>query len=100
MPHGWNILDNAKNVLTKALNKYCDFFDIFDKLGVDFLSEHNKYDMAIEFEAEKMSLIGYIYDLLHMKLEVLKEYIDKMFAKGFIVSLKLFITALVLFSKK
>lgn len=100
VPHDSNALDNAEKVPIEVLDKYLDFLDIFDKLGIDFLLKHSKQDMAIEFETGKMLLISCIYDLSHIELEVLKKYINKMLAKRFIISLKSPIGASILFSKK
>lgn len=95
-----NALNNARNVLTKVLNKYLDFHKVFDKLNKNILLKHNEHSMAIEFEDGKILFISYIYDLSQIKLKVLREYIDKILTKSFIVSSKFFIRTFILFFKK
>lgn len=74
-----------------------DFANIFNKTKTDILPEHSKHDIAIKFENKKISSMRPIYDFLHTELIVLKEYIDEILVKGFIVSFKSLIKVPVLF---
>lgn len=36
VPHGWDALGNTRKVPLEVLDKYLNFFDVFDKLKADF----------------------------------------------------------------
>ena len=80
--------------------KYADFADVFGKHQADVLAEHSQHNLAIEIEKDKVLLFGPTYDYSMPKLKVLREYINKMLAKGFIVPSKSLLGAPVLFTKK
>ena len=80
--------------------QYSDFADVFDKRGADVLPQHTQHDLAIETEDNKVPPFGPTYDHSRLELEVLREYIDEMLAKGFIVPSKSPLGAPVLFTKK
>ena len=80
--------------------QYFNFADVFDKHSADVLPVHTHHDLAIEIENNKIPLFGPMYNYSRLKLEVLREYINEMLAKRFIVSSKLFLEASVLFIKK
>ena len=80
--------------------KYANFADVFDKAQADVLPEHTQHDLAIETEDNKVPPFGPTYDHSRLELKVLREYIDKMLAKRFIISLKSPSRAPVLFTKK
>ena len=80
--------------------QYANFADVFDKRGADVLLAHTHYDLAIETEDNKISFFGLTYNHSKLKLEVLREYINEMLAKRFIVLSKSFLGAPILFTKK
>ena len=80
--------------------KYADFADVFDKRRADVLPEHSQHDLAIEIEDNQVPPFSLTYDHSRTELEVLREYINNMLTKGFIVPSKSPSGALVLFTKK
>ena len=80
--------------------QYANFADVFDKRGADVLPAHTHHDLAIETEDNKVLSFGPTYNHSRLKLEVLREYINEMLAKGFIVPSKSLSGAPVLFTKK
>ena len=65
------------------LKKYFDFTNFFDKAKVNVFPGHNKYDLAIKTENNKVPLFGPVYDHSKLKLDILREYIRDMYAKSF-----------------
>lgn len=64
--------------------QYQCFKGAFEKKKVDMLLKHSSYNCAIELQDGGQPLYGSIYNLSQTKLVVFQEYIDKIFAKGFI----------------
>ena len=80
--------------------QYADYADVFDKQRADVLPEHSQHNLAIETEDNKIPPFGPTYDHSRLELDVLREYISDMLAKGFICPLKSPSRAPVLFTKK
>ena len=80
--------------------QYADYADVFDKQRADVLPEHSQHNLAIETEDNKMLHFGPMYDHSRLELNVLREYINDMLAKGFICPSKSPSRAPVLFTKK
>ena len=64
--------------------KYSDFSDVFDKAKADKLPEPSRHDLAIELIDDRQPPFGPIYNLSRTELEVMREYVNEMLAKGFI----------------
>ena len=58
---------------------------MFDKTQLDMLPEHIQHDLAIETKNNKIPIFGLTYDYNRLKFKVLREYIDEILAKRFIV---------------
>ena len=80
--------------------QYANYADVFNKQRADVLLEHSQHNLAIETEDNKIPFFGLMYDYSRLELDVLREYINDMFAKRFICQLKSPSRALVLFTKK
>ena len=97
------MIDNVEEKtmdLVVILAKYANFADLFNKVKVDVLPEHTQHDLAIETKNNKISLFSLTYNHSRLKLEVLREYIDEMLVKKFIVLSKSLLGVFVLFTKK
>jgi len=58
--------------------QYRDFVEIFGKAAQASLPAHGSQDMVIDLEPGKQPPSGKLYPLSPDKLELLKEYLDKM----------------------
>jgi hypothetical protein len=83
----------------EIFEKYKDFANVFDKINVNKLLEHDLQDHAINTK-NKMSSFESIYNLSMIELELLKEYFDEFLIKEFIVFFSSFVDASILFVKK
>ena len=95
----------AEDIKVKSSNviqpeKYSDFADVFDKTKANVLPGHSRHDLAIQTEDNKIPPFGPVYNHSKLELDILREYIRDMCAKGFIVLSKSLFGALVLFTKK
>ena len=93
-----NIIEKSSS--TVLLEKYSNFSDVFDKVHVDKLPRHSKYDLAIKTEEGKQLLFSLTYDHSQLELNMLCKYIDEMLGKRFIMPSKSPAETPVLFTKK
>jgi hypothetical protein len=93
------IIETMMKSSKKIFEKYKDFADVFDKVNVDKLLEHDSQDHAINTK-NKMSSFESMYNLLVTELELLKKYLDEFLTKRFIVFSSSFVDASILFVKK
>ena len=84
----------------KVPKEYHDFADVFSEGSAQTLPPHREYDIKIETIDNQDPPFGKIYNMSATELEVLKNYIDEMLAKGFICQSSLLAGAPVLFAKK
>ena len=82
------------------LEEYSDFADVFSKTNADIFLKHSMHDLAIETKKQKIPPFGPVYNHLGVELQTLRDYVNKMLAKGFITPFKFFFGAPVLFTKK
>jgi hypothetical protein len=68
----------------KLFKKYQDFANVFDKMNVDKLSEHDSQNYAIETIENKLFSFESIYNLSIIELKTLREYLDEHLKKKFI----------------
>lgn len=61
---------------------YRDDADVFSEQGAAQLPEHGPADISIELEEGKSPPFGPLYPLSQAELVVLREYLDKMLARG------------------
>ena len=81
--------------------EYSEFADVFDEKNADQLPPHRpNVDHEIPLIPGAKPVYGSIYNLSETELQALKEYIDKMLAKGFIRPSKSPFGSPVLFVKK
>ena len=64
--------------------QYKDFIDVFSKKNANTLPQHRPYDLPIPVTENFKPTWGPIYNLNEEEMKLLKEYIDKNLAKGFI----------------
>ncbi len=83
----------------EIFEKYKDFADVFDKINVDKLFEHDSQDHAINTK-NKTSSFESMYNLSMIELELLKEYFYEFLTKEFIVLSSSFVDTSILFVKK
>jgi hypothetical protein len=93
------IIETMMKSSKKILEKYKNFADVFDKINVDKLFEHDSQDHAINTK-NKMSSFESVYNLSMIELELLKKYLDEFLTKRFIVLSSSFVNASILFVKK
>ncbi len=79
--------------------KYKDFANVFDKINVDKLFEHDSQNYAINTK-NKMFLFESMYNLSIIEFELFKKYFDEFLTKKFIVFFSSFVDASILFVKK
>ena len=92
------LLDKA---LTEVLAKYSNYSNIFSvEYAVELPENTRMNEYAIELEEGKQPLLGPIYSLESVELEILKIYIKINLANGFIWPSKSPAGALILFDKK
>jgi Reverse transcriptase (RNA-dependent DNA polymerase) len=77
-----------------------DFFDIFSCAKAKTLPPHRSYDHTIDIKNDAVPPHGPIYPLSNTKLEALRDYLDDMLSKGFILSSQSPGGAPVVFAKK
>ena len=105
------IVDNRKQTTARVsmplnksavvlLKKYSDFANVFSKTNADILPEHSMYDLAIETEKGKIPPFGPVYNHSGIELQTLRDYINMILAKSFIILSKVPFRAPVLFPKK
>ena len=105
------VVDNKKQITIKISmplekpavvfqEKYSNFADVFSKINADILPKYSMHDLAIETEKRKISLFGPVYNYLGVKFQTLRDYVNEMLAKSFIISFKFPFEASVLFTKK
>ncbi len=63
---------------------YRDLANVFLPSNANFLPPHRDEDHAIEVEPGKTRPFSPLYNLSEYQLKMLREYIDKNFANGFI----------------
>jgi hypothetical protein len=85
--------------LKKLFEKYKDFANVFDKINVNKLFEHNSQNHAINTK-NKMFSFELMYNLLMIELELFKKYFDEFLTKEFIIFFSLFVDVSILFVKK
>ncbi len=83
----------------EIFEKYKDFADVFDKVNADKLLEHDSQDHAINTKNKMLSFES-MYNLSMTELELLKEYLDEVLTKEFIVFSSSLVDASILFVKK
>jgi hypothetical protein len=83
----------------EIFEKYKDFADVFDKVNVDKLLEHDSQDHAIDTKNKMLSFES-MYNLSMIELELLKEYFDEFLTKRFIVLSSSLVNVSILFVKK
>jgi hypothetical protein len=93
------IIETMMKSSKKIFEKYKDFADVFDKINVDKLFEHDSQDHAINTK-NKMSSFESMYNLLMIELKLFKEYFDEFLIKRFIVFSSSFVDVSILFVKK
>ena len=65
--------------------KYSDFANIFSKTNINIFAECSMYGLTIKTKKKKILLFDFIYDFLRVELQILKDYINKILAKDFII---------------
>ncbi len=91
----------ADKAPTKVPSEYIDFADIFlSKLAIELPEYTGINDHTIELADDWQPSYGLIYSLGPMKLEILKAYIEKNLANGFIRPFNFPAGAPILFDKK
>ena len=107
MGYGIGDRDNYKNDtsgqkkdLVVLSAQYVNFVNVLDKHGANVLPAHTHHDLAIETKHNKVLPFGSTYNHNRLELEVLREYINEMLAKRFIISFKSPLRASVLLTKK
>jgi hypothetical protein len=93
------IIETMMKSSKKILEKYKHFANVFDKINVDKLLEHDSQDHAINTK-NKMFSFESMYNLSMIELELFKEYLDEFLTKKFIVFSSSFVDASILFVKK
>jgi hypothetical protein len=93
------IIETMMKSSKEILEKYKDFANVFDKINVDKLLEHDSQDHAIDTK-NKMFSFESMYNLLMIELELFKKYLDEFLTKRFIVFFSSFVDASILFVKK
>jgi hypothetical protein len=93
------IIETMMKSLKKILKKYKDFADVFDKINVDKLLEHDSQDHTIDTKNKMLSFES-IYNISMIELELFKKYLDEFLTKKFIVLSSSFVDASILFVKK
>jgi hypothetical protein len=81
------IIETMMKSSKKILEKYKNFADVFDKVNVDKLFEHNSQNHAINTKSKMLSF-ELMYNLSMIELELFKKYLDEFLTKKFIVSLR------------
>jgi hypothetical protein len=89
------IIKSSKNIF----EKYKYFANVFDKNNVNKLSKQDSQNPAINTK-NKMFLFELMYNLLMIKLELFKKYLDEYLIKEFVIFFSLFVDASILFVKK
>jgi hypothetical protein len=84
----------------KLFKKYQDFANVFDKMNVDKLFEHDFQNHAIETIESKSFSFESIYNLSIIELKTLREYLDEHLKKKFITSSHSSTKISILFVKK
>jgi hypothetical protein len=79
--------------------KYKNFADVFDKINVDKLLEHDSQNHAINTK-NKMFLFESMYNLSMIEFDLLKEYFNEFLTKKFITFSSSLVDASILFVKK
>ncbi len=93
------IIETMMKSSKEILEKYKDFADVFDKINVYKLLEHDSQDHAINTK-NKMLSFELMYNLSMTELELLKKYLDEFLIKKFIVFSSSFVNVSILFVKK
>jgi hypothetical protein len=93
------IIETMMKSSKEILEKYKDFADVFDKINVDKLLEHDSQDHAINTKNKMLSFES-VYNLSMIEFELFKKYFDEFLIKEFIVFFSSFVDASILFVKK
>jgi hypothetical protein len=93
------IIETMMKSSKEILEKYKDFVNVFDKINVNKLFEHDSQDHAINTKS-KMFSIESIYNLSMIEFELFKNYFDEFLTKEFIVFFSSFVDVSILFVKK
>jgi hypothetical protein len=92
---------SASNVPTSVPLEYAEYADVFEEKNAHQLPPHRpNVDHEIPLVPDAKPVFGPIYNLSETELKTLKDYIDKMIAKGFIRPSKSPFGSPVLFVKK
>jgi hypothetical protein len=83
----------------EILEKYKNFTDVFDKININKLFNHDSQDHAINTK-NKMFSFESMYNLSMIEFELFKEYFDEFLTKEFIGFSSSFLNASILFVKK
>lgn len=95
-----NNIEKKDSIIIKLPAKYLNFQDVFSKTEANKLLKHNKHDMSINFEDEKIPFISPVYNISRLELQAMYEYINKILAKDFIILFKSPVRAFIMFTKK
>ncbi len=93
------IIKTMMKLLKKIFKKYKDFANVFDKVNVNKLLEHDSQNHAIKTK-NKMFSFESIYNLSMIELKLFKKYLDEFLTKEFIVFFSSFVDTSILFVKK
>jgi hypothetical protein len=93
------IIETMMKSSKKILEKYKNFANVFDKINVNKLFEHDSQDHAINTK-NKMFSFESMYNLSMIELELFKKYLDEFLTKKFIILSSSFVDASILFVKK
>ena len=63
---------------------YQEYYDVFSDELTSIIAQNSKYDHAIKLETGKMPPQMPIYNLSQKELQILREYLDNVLAKGWI----------------
>ena len=77
-------IDPVNIDLRDVPHDYHEFADVFSKQGAKRLPQHWQFDLSIQIESEKTPPLGPIYSLSSLKLQTLRDFIDKNLKTGLI----------------
>jgi len=77
---------NLEDIKAKLPPKYLEYLDVFDQAQVDKLSSHRSYNYKIELTNNTISSRCRAYRILFVKLQKIKEYLNKNLSKSYITS--------------
>jgi hypothetical protein len=93
------IIETMMKSSKKIFEKYKDFVNVFDKININKLFEHDSQNHAINTKKKMLSFES-MYNLSMIELELFKQYLDKFLTKEFIVFFSSFVDASIFFVKK